>query len=120
MEAPTPMEEAIFDAMTQPRTSTPVEVTVDGFLYWPIKAPDTGTLAGQPLPAPGTQEYRVLRMATRQRGGNLIGLRQCGDWEAMLREIVDYYGLEVIILKDGMPVNEMTGETHLFLTSRHL
>ena len=113
------MEEAIFSAMMQPRTSTPIEATEDGLLYWPIKAPDTGTFQGKPLPFPHTKQYRVMRTATRQRGGNLIGFHQCGDhWEDTLHEVAARYELELVIFKDGRPVTEMTGETRLYLRPR--
>lgn len=118
VEPPTPMHEAIFAAMSQ-RTTTPIEVNEDGLLYWPIKAPDTGTFQGKPLPAVDTKQYRVMRKATRLRGGNLIGLHQCGDdWEDTLHDVAARYDLELVIFKDGVPVTEMTGETHLFLRPR--
>lgn len=118
VEESTDMEEAIFAAMTQ-RTSTPVEVTEDSLLYWPLKAPDTGTFQGQPLPLPGTKQYRVMRAATRQRGGNLTGFYQCGDdWEDTLHDVAARYDLDLVILKDGRPATEMTGETRLHFRPR--
>ena len=113
------MAAAIFAAMAQPRTTTPIEVNEDGLLYWPIKAPDTGTFQGKPLPAVGTKQYRVMRMATRRRGGNLIGLYQCGgDWEDTLRVVAARYDLDLVMLEGGRPVTEMTGETNLFFIQR--
>ena len=113
------MAAAIFAAMAQPRTTTPIEVNEDGLLYWPIKAPDTGTFQGKPLPAVGTKQYRVMRMATRRRGGNLIGLYQCGDdWEDTLRVVAARYDLDLVMLEGGRPVTEMTGETRLFFIQR--
>lgn len=113
------MNEAIFAAMAQPRTTTPIVVNEDGLLYWPVKAPDMGTFRGQPLPTRGTKKYRVMRTATRLHGGNLIGFHQCGDdWEDTLHDVAARYDLDVVILKGGLPVTEMTGETHLFLRQR--
>lgn len=112
------MHEAIFAAMSQ-RTTTPIEVNEDGLLYWPIKASDTGTFQGKPLPAVDTKQYRVIRVAMRKRGGNLQQFYGCGDeWEDVLRDVAARYQLEIVMFQDGLPVTEMTGETHLFLRPR--
>jgi hypothetical protein len=113
------MADAIFAVMSQPRSSTPIVVNEDGLLYWPVKSSETGTFRGMPLPHKGTKQYRVMRMATRQRGGNLIGFYQCGDdWEDTLRDVAAQYDLDLMMLEGGLPVTEMTGDTRLYLRQR--
>ncbi|MFN3845346.1 MAG: hypothetical protein ACK4RZ_05915 [Paracoccaceae bacterium] len=51
--------------------------------------------------------------------GSLLGENQHGDdWEETLHDVAARYNLEVIILKDGRPATEMTGETRLYLRQR--
>lgn len=117
-DPPTPMQEAIFEAMSQ-RTSTPIVVNEDDLLYWPVKAPDVGTFEGRPLPAVGSRQYHVMRAAARQRGGNLIGFHRCGDdWEETLHDVAARYDLDLVMLEGGRPVTEMASDTRLFLRRR--
>ena len=99
--------------------TSPIDTNEDGLLYWPIKAPDTGTLVGWPLPNVGSKQWKVLRAATRKRGGNLQMFYRCGaDWEKTLDEVTRRFDLEIVMIQDGLPVTEITGETHLFLRPR--
>lgn len=114
----TAMAAAIFAAMEK-LTSTPIEVNEDDLLYWPIKAPDTGTFQAKPLPAVGTKQYRIMRVATRLHGGNLQQFHAFGhDWEDLLRDVAARYQLEIVMFQDVLPVTEMTGETRLYLRLR--
>lgn len=117
-DPPTPMEEAIFEVMSQ-RTETPIVVTEDDLLYWPVKAPNVGTFEGRPLPAVGTKHYHVMRAAARQRGGNLIGLHQCGnDWEETLHAVAARYDVDLVMLESGRPVTTWSGDTRAFFRLR--
>lgn len=103
--------------VAQPRSVSPIEITDDGFLYWPKKAAEVGTLFGWPLPLTGCKQHRVLRAATALRGGSLLGFRNAHrDWEKILPEILARYDLEPVILTPTkMTAPELTGEPHLFL-----
>lgn len=96
--------------------ASPVEITVDGFLYWPD---GWGKYHGWDLPKPDCKQGKVMKVATRKGGGTLLAFRNANrDWEELLRQVCGRHDLEPVYLRNGLPVPDIDGETKVFLRPR--
>lgn len=96
------------------------EVCENGMLYLPRDRPMGRTFRGMALPKEDSFQGRILRALTQKRGATMNALRKAHprDWADLVKQVCYRLDLELVIMKAGLVVDAIDGETQAFVRPR--